>query len=69
MTPEAAARMLAETMNAIEAEGFILYPHPRPVGISIRRPKPGITPVHPDHTLSVAQIWDEGDGRGWQVRE
>ena len=67
MTPEEAAKRLADAMNEIEAEGYILYPHPRPVGISIRIAK--TTPVlHPDQTISVAKVWDQGDGAGWKVK-
>jgi hypothetical protein len=67
MTPDEAAQELADTMNRIEAAGFVLYPHPRPVGISIRVAKQ-IPCLHPDHTKIVAKVWDEGDGRGWQAR-
>ena len=69
MTPDEAARLLAETMNEIEAAGFLLYPHPRPVGISIRVLREGRTvALHPDDTRVVAKVWDEGDGKGWQVK-
>ena len=69
MTPDEAARLLAETMNEIEAAGFLLYPHPRPVGISIRVLRPGREKaLHPDDTKIVSKVWDEGDGKGWQVK-
>lgn len=69
MTAIEAANLLADTMNQIEAAGFLLYPHPRPIGISIRVPRDGILVVaHPDDTLVVAKVWDEGDGKGWTVK-
>lgn len=68
MSPQEAAQMLADTLNLIESFKYITYPHPRPVGISIRILKPGIEQAaHPDDTRIVAKIWDEGDGLGWRV--
>ena len=67
MTPAEAAQKLACVMNEIEASGYILYPHPRPVEISIRTATQ--TPcLHPDHTVKVAGIRDQGDGKGWQAK-
>lgn len=69
MTAAEAAEMLAKTMNEIEAEGFLLYPHPRPIGISIRKPREHIMAVtHPDQTVVLAVVWDEGDGKGWRLK-
>ena len=69
MTPDEAAQRLADVMNEIEAQGYFLYPHPRPVGISIRVARTGVVaPKHPDDTIAVAKVWDEGDGAGWRVR-
>jgi len=69
MTASEAAQALADVMNEIETAGFFLYPHPRPVGISIRVQKdPQIPPDHPEKTRPVAIVWDEGDGRGWRVK-
>lgn len=69
MTAADAAKLLADTMNQIEAAGFLLYPHPRPIGISIRVLRDGTTAAwHPDDTLIVAKVWDEGDGKGWTVK-
>lgn len=69
MTPNEAARILADAMNEIEAAGYLLYPHPRPIGISIRLLRGGLKRAfHPDDTVVVAQCWDEGDGKGWQAK-
>ena len=69
MTPNDAARLLADTVNKIESHGYIVYPHIRPVRICIRVPRTGITKIsHPDDTEILAEIWDEGDGKGWQVK-
>lgn len=68
MTPMEAAEILASAMNKIESAGFFLYPHPRPIGISIRIAKDNQIPDHPEKTRPVAQIWDQGDGHGWKAR-
>ena len=69
MSPIEAAKALADVMNDIEAAGYFLYPHPRPVGISIRVQKdPNVLPDHPDKTRAVAIVWDQGDGKGWRVK-
>ena len=69
MSPTDAAQVLADTMNQIEAAGFILYPHPRPISISIRILRDGLErAAHPDDTIRVASISDEGDGQGWRVK-
>jgi len=69
LTPRDAAKILADAMNQIEAAGYLLYPHPRPIGISIRVLRQGRKiAFHPDDTLVVAKCWDEGDGNGWQAK-
>lgn len=69
MTPHDAAKILADAMNQIEAAGYLLYPHPRPIGISIRGlRKDRKTAFHPDDTVILARCWDEGDGKGWQAK-
>lgn len=67
MNPGEAAQILADAMNEIEAAGFLLYPHPRPVGISIRTAR-SLPADHPEKTIAVASVWDDGDGQGWKVR-
>ena len=69
MSPQEAAQALADTMNLIESFGYLVYPHPRPVAISIRLLRGGLKRAfHPDDTVVVAQCWDEGDGKGWQAK-
>jgi hypothetical protein len=69
MSPNEAADILADAMNQIEAAGYLLYPHPRPIGISIRVLREGRKlAFHPDDTRVVAKVWDEGDGKGWQPK-
>lgn len=69
MTPHDAAKILADAMNQIEAAGYLLYPHPRPIGISIRVLRKGLKRAyHPDDTQVVAVCWDEGDGNGWRPK-
>ena len=70
MTPYDAAKILADAMNQIEAAGYLLYPHPRPIGISIRVLREGRkVAFHPDDTRVVAVSWDEGDGNGWRAKD
>ena len=69
MTPQEAAQTLADAMNLVESFGYITYPHPRPVAISIRVLRQGKKiAFHPDDTVVVAKCWDEGDGKGWQAK-
>jgi hypothetical protein len=69
VTPHDAAKILADAMNQIEAAGYLLYPHPRPIGISIRvLCKEKKIAFHPDDTMVVSVCWDEGDGLGWRVK-
>jgi len=69
MTADEAAKLLANTINEIESQGYTVYPNIRPVRICIRVPRKGIKKVtHPDDTEILAEIWDEGDGQGWHVK-
>jgi len=69
MTAADAAKLLADTVNLIESHGYNVYPNIRPVRICIRVPREGVkTVTHPDQTEILAEIWDEGDGKGWTVK-
>jgi hypothetical protein len=69
VTPEEAAQKLADCMNEIEKAGYILYPHPRPVGIGIRKLRhAGLDWRNRENSLIVSYIWDQGKGKGWEVK-